>query len=158
MSVQHHMKTRQLDNRARIISELGKEDLMFKELLHKLGVAKGTLSSHLKKLTDEGKIQKQYSPEKKAVVYSVLPHTILREIIIHDFVTFIGSRVTEQILRKEMKEISEIDMQVAFPYGTVEDFFERRYKMKQVTYREILDILKDEYGPWIEAEGVDDEF
>jgi len=44
----------------------------------------------------------------------------------------------------------EIDMRKAFPYGTVEDFFERRYKTKLLPYRVILDVLKDEYGDFIE--------
>jgi DNA-binding HxlR family transcriptional regulator len=138
----------------RIISELGEEDLMFTELIQRLGVSKGTLSSHLTKLSSEGKIKKQYSPKKNAIVYSVLPETVLREVIIHDFVNFIGVSVVYQILQKEMGEIKEIDMRKAFTDGTVEDFFQKRYKRKPLSYRLILDILKEEYGDWIEKEDV----
>jgi len=158
LGVQHHMKSRRLDNRTRIIEELAKEECRFEELLRRIGISRATLNSHLKQLLQEGKIRKLYSSTKNAIVYSVFPETLLREIIIHDFVNFIGSRVVEQILRIEMKEISKLDLKKAFPYGTVEDFVERRYKTKSPSYRTILDILKEEYGEWIEKEGIDDEF
>ena len=151
------MRSKQLDNRARIIQALAREDLRFEELLKKVEVSRATLDSHLKRLVTEKKIKKQYSPTKNAIVYSVLPETLLREIIIHDFVNFIGTSVVFQILQKEMDVIKEVDMRKAFPYGTVEDFFDERYKMKPLSYRLILDILKEEYGDWIEKEGVGDD-
>jgi DNA-binding transcriptional ArsR family regulator len=145
------MESRKLDNRKQILEELGKGDLRFEELLKKVSVSRATLNSHLKQLVDEGKIKKAYSSTKNAIVYTVLPEALMREVIIHDFVNFVGSSVIVQILQKEMGEIKEIDMRKAFPYGTVEDFVERRYKTKPPSYREILDILKEEYGDWIET-------
>ena len=152
------MKSKRLDNRAKIILELSRGNYRFDELFRKIGVARATLNSHLKQLLSEGKIMKQYDSEKNAIVYSIFPETELREIIIHDFVNFIGASVVYQILQKEMGEITEVDMRKAFPYGTVEDFFEKRYKRKPLSYRLILDILKEKYGEWIEKEGLDDEF
>ena len=151
------MRSKQLDNRARIIEELSKGNYRFDELLKKIGLSRATLNSHLKQLLSEGKIQKIFDSEKNAVVYSIFPETVLREKIIHDFVNFIGASVVYQILQKEMGEITEVDMRKAFPYGTVEDFFDERYKMKPLSYRLILDILKEEYGDWIEKEGVGDD-
>jgi len=152
MGVVHHMKRRQLDNRTLIIKVLGHNDLRFEEILHSVSVSRATLNSHLKQLIEEGKIQKKYSSTKKAVVYTVLPGTLMREVIIHDFVSFIGSRVVRQILEIEMGIRNEIDMKEAFSYGTIELFVEKRYKKKPVSYRKILDILKEEYGEWIEKE------
>ena len=152
------MKSKRLDNRAKIIKELSRGNYRFDELFHKIGVTRATLNSHLKQLLSEGKIQKIFDSEKNATVYSIFPETELREIIIHDFVNFIGTSVVYQILQKELGEITEVDMRKAFPYGTVEDFFKKRYKRKPLSYRLILDILKEEYGEWIEKEGVDDEF
>jgi len=46
----------------------------------------------------------------------------------------------------------EIDVWEAFPsHGTVEDFFQQVYKNKPIPYEEILRILKEEYGDWIES-------
>jgi len=156
MGIEHHMKRRQLDNRVLIIKELGKEDLMFKELLEKVDISRGTLSNHLSQLLNEGKIEKKYSLSKNATVYSLNPKTYWREVIIHDFVNFIGSSMIVQILEKEMGKRSDIDMGEAFPYGTVEDFVRTRYKQSRLSYREILDILKEEYGGWIETVSKED--
>lgn len=160
--IYHHMKDRSNDNRLKVIEELGKGDLRFEELLIKInvagtinqrgGISRATLNQHLIKLQEEGKIKKQYSDDKDAVVYSVLPETLLREVVIRDFVFFVGSSVVKQILEKEMGIRDEIDVWEAFPsHGTVEDFFQQVYKNKPISYEEILRILKEEYGDWIEG-------
>ena len=156
LGIPHHMKKRQIDNRTRIIEELGKEELRFNELLERVNVSRATLNSHLSLLLEEKKIEKVYSDSKRAVVYRLLRETYWREVIIHDFVNFVGSSVIVQILEKEMGIRPEIDMREAFPYGTVENFVERRYKTKPVSYREILNILKEEYGDWIETVSKED--
>ena len=64
MGVQHHMRSKQLDNRARIIQALAREDLRFEELLKKVEVSRATLDSHLKRLVTEKKIKKLIKKKK----------------------------------------------------------------------------------------------
>jgi len=157
MGVEHYKKHEQIENRTRIIKLLGREDLRFEELLKKTNLSRSTLTQHLKQLTEEGKIKKTYSEEKKALVYTVLRETLLREVVIHDFVFFVGSRIGKQVLEMEMGNRKELDLWEAFPsHGTIEDFFQmnkgffKDYKNAPIPYEEVLKILKDEYGDFIE--------
>jgi len=152
LGVPHHRKEVQRDNRTKIINELGKERLRFEELLERTGVSRATLSSHLKQLEQEEAVQKQYDPIKKGVVYSLNSGVLIKEIIIHDFIKFVGSKVIIQILELEMRLRDRIDLNDSFSYGTVENFFQQYYDPDEISYQEILNILKEEYGDWIEKE------
>ena len=73
LGVPHHMKYRKLNNRTKIIEELGKEELRFKELLERIDVSRATLSKHLNQLLEEGEVHQMMSKvlyeARKAVEY-----------------------------------------------------------------------------------------
>jgi len=147
-----HKKLVEESNRKLILRELANNDLTFTELKKTTGFSSSTLTSHLKKLEEDDVIYKDYNRENNKIVYKVIDNPLTKEIIIHDFVNYVGANTVEQILRKEMGLIEDIDLKKAFAYGTIESFVEKRYKRKPISYREILDILKEEYGDWIEIE------
>ena len=151
-----HKKLVEESNRKLLLRELAKKNLTFTELKQSTGFSSSTLTSHLKKLEEDEAIFKDYDRENNKIVYKVIDKPLTKEIIIHDFVNYIGANTVEQILRKEMGLVEEIDLRKAFAYGTIESFVEQRYKRKPISYREILDILKEEYGEWIEIEEKND--
>jgi DNA-binding transcriptional ArsR family regulator len=152
LGVTHHKKKVWLKNRLRIIELLGQKPYRNKDLLRWSDVSPATLSSHLKQLLEEDKIEKITFKDKKGIYYNLLPGTLLNEIIVPEFVEFIGANVVEQILRLEMGLIDNIDLKKSFGIGTVESFVHRKAKNETVDYRKILDILKEKYGDWIELE------
>ncbi len=157
LGVPHHKLREKRDNRTQVIEKLSVEDYRFSELLALVDMSRATLDKHLKEMMKKGEVEKKHDQGKNATVYSLNPETYWREVLIHDFVYFIGSSVLVQILEKEMRKRDEINLREAFPLGTVEDFVNVRYKNSKLSYREILDILKEEYGDWIEKESKEDD-
>ena len=145
-------------NKMIILELLGEKDLGFEELIEFSGLSRGTVASWLKKLRSSNHIEKVIDKNTDRPAYRIITKALLRDIIVPEFVNFIGEQVVVQILQKEMGLIKEIDMRKSFDYGTIELFVEKNYKNKEISYNEILGILKEEYGEWIEKEGVDDEF
>jgi len=144
-------------NKMLILELLGEKDLGFEEIITLSGLSRGTVASWLKKLRVSNHVEKVIDKNTDRPVYRIITKALLRDIIVPHFVNFIGSQVVIQILQKEMDLIKEIDLSESFDYGTIELFVERNYKNKEISYREILDILKEEYGEWIELEGVGDD-
>ena len=152
LGVPHHKVREKQDNRTQIIETLSEGDSRFGELLNAVDMSRATLDKHLKEMVTNGEVEKKFDQGKSAIVYSLNPRIYWREVLIHDFVYFIGSRIFVQILEKEMALREDVDLREAFPLGTVEDFVDKIYKKSRLSYREILDILKEEYGEWIEKE------
>ena len=145
-------------NKMLILKTLGDRDLSFEEIINVSGFSRGTVASWLKKLRKSNHIEKVIDSDTDRPVYRTITQELLRDIIVPEFVSFIGSKVVVQILQKEMGLLEEINMGEAFGFGTIELFVDENYKNKEISYEEILEILKEEYGDWIVKEGVDDKF
>jgi len=159
MGLEHYKKHEQIANRVLIIKELGRKDLRFNDIITKTGLSRGTIDQHLKELIKEGKIKKINSEENGKPVYTVLRETLLEEVVIHDFVFFVGSRIGKQILEMELGIRKELDLWEAFPsHGSIEDFFQinkgifKVFQNESISYEEVLRILKKKYGEWIVKE------
>jgi len=144
-----HMKEVAEKNKRIILELLAKRDYRHNELIEASGLSRGTVSTWLKKLRKGKKVVKVIDENSDREVYHIITKELLRDIIVPEFVRFIGEQVVVQILQKEMRMKNEIDMREAFSFGTIELFVENNYKNKDISYEEILDILKEEYGDWI---------
>ena len=125
------------ENRKLILKALNREPLIFGELLEMKIVSRTSLSSHLKKLLQNGDVQKVYDSQKKRVVYRICSKAVA-EIYVESMIWNLGITATHQIVRTKLNLPLESNIK-----EEIEEYL--KGDPKNVSWKELFDFLEEKY-------------